>query len=110
TVAWILIGWGALAGRWFLCVFAAVTFVALDAGFATGIPDGGVLGATWPNRLIVIGFWAVPALLLAAAVLTAFPKAWRGALPAFRVLVLIAVVAHFGGYVWMLATDEPLGR
>ena len=100
-VAWTLIGWGALTATWFLRVLVAIGFVVLNASFAVGVPGLGGSAIEWGNRLVVAGFWAYPALLVASTTLVLVPRLRPVGLPLLRALTAAAALALFGGLLWI---------
>ncbi len=100
-VAWTLIGWGALTATWFLRVLLAIAFVVLNASFAVGVPGLGGSAIEWGNRLVVAGFWAYPALLVASTALVLLPRLRPVGLPLLRALTAAAALALFGGLLWI---------
>jgi hypothetical protein len=102
-VAWTLIGWGALTASWFLRVLIALAFVVVNAYFAVGVPAFGGSEIDWGNRLVVAGFWAYPALLVASTALVLVPRLRPVGLPLLRALTAAATLALFGGLLWIRA-------
>ena len=111
-LAWILVTWGAAVSSGRIRVLAAVgtlvVNVGLDQSGTVNLHHDAAL--TWGPRLTSFGYWAMPALLVGAAV-----AGWIGRFgPRVRAIVLaglaLASVSLFGGLLWIYVAADKVGQ
>ena len=111
-VGWALVLWGAALSSTVVRATVAAAFLLLNNFLGADLLVGGghTAGLRFGPTLVRVGYLAVPALLVTAAVAAALPRWWPRLRPVVLGGLVTASAAMFGGLMWINSALQGSGR